>query len=187
MDDPDSHHQMESLIPLPNDMVGYCAPAETPKENSSTTSPRITPSASRRAIDNIGEALQGRTDVDSYAWSPREAAILPEAFSDGMSTVFDTAVESTIEADQLSPSMASITEKMTTAASISGNNHNRPLIKPSIVQKQQQYHRQSGFMINNFVEALKFPVMVELSYGPRVSSKSLGFPVASPSSLLLPS
>eukprot|EP00751_Fragilariopsis_kerguelensis_P003382 CAMPEP_0170818988 /NCGR_PEP_ID=MMETSP0733-20121128/41132_1 /TAXON_ID=186038 /ORGANISM="Fragilariopsis kerguelensis, Strain L26-C5" /LENGTH=1049 /DNA_ID=CAMNT_0011179343 /DNA_START=51 /DNA_END=3200 /DNA_ORIENTATION=+ len=153
MDDPDSNHQMESLVPLPNDMVGYCAPAETPKENASTTSPRITPSASRRAIDNIGEALQGRTDVDNYAWSPREAAILPEAFSDGMSTAFDTAVESTIEADQLSPSMASITEKMTTAASISGNNHNRPLIQPSIVQQQQQYHRQSGLMMNNFAES----------------------------------
>jgi hypothetical protein len=175
---PDSHHKRmdESLIPLPNAMVGYCNLAETPKgeggDNISTTSScRMTPSASRRAIDNIGEALLGRTDVDadSYAWSPREAAhILPEPSSDGMSTAFDTAFEeSAMGEDQRSPSMASVTEKVTTAASISGHNHNTILrhqepssskSKPSstIVQQQQkqsQHTRLSELRINDSIES----------------------------------
>ena len=180
---PDSHHKRmeESLIPLPNAMVGYCNLAETPKggggggDNSSTTSPcKVTPSASRRAIDNIGEALLGRTDVDadSYAWSPREAAnILPEPSSDGMSTAFDTAFEeSALGEDQHSPSMASVTEKVITAASISGHNHNMisrqqgpsPKLKskPSSTkaqqqqqQQQSQHTRQSEMKMNDFVES----------------------------------
>jgi hypothetical protein len=174
---PDSHHKRmeESLIPLPNAMVGYCNLAETPKggggENSSTTSScKVTPSASRRAIDNIGEALLGRTDVDadSYAWSPREAAnILPEPSSDGMSTAFGTAFEeSALGEDQHSPSMASVTVKVITAASISGHNHNMisrhqepsSKSKPSSTKAQQQqqlshHTRQSELRMNDFVES----------------------------------